>query len=144
MTPSHLAPALAALALLAAGAAPAAAQGGEVVVYSARSHYGQEPAMDAFTKRTGIQVKSFGGDSAQLFERLRSEGDRSPADVLISVDAGNLWNAARAGLLAKVDSPELVASIPAHLRDPDNRWVGLTVRARTIKYNTRQVKGQYD
>ncbi len=55
-----------------------AAQGGEVVVYSARSHYGQEPAIDAFTKKTGIQVKSFGGDSNQLFERLRAEGDKSP------------------------------------------------------------------
>jgi iron(III) transport system substrate-binding protein len=59
---------------------------------------------------------------------------------LITVDAGNLWNAARAGLLARVDSPEIQASIPAHLRDPENRWVGLTVRARTIMYNTQRVK----
>jgi iron(III) transport system substrate-binding protein len=117
-----------------------AAQGGEVVVYSARSHYGQEPAMEAFTKKTGIQVKSFGGDSNQLFERLRAEGDKSPADVLISVDAGNLWNAARAGLLSRVDSPEMQANVPAHLRDPESRWVGLTVRARTIMYNTTKVK----
>jgi iron(III) transport system substrate-binding protein len=55
------------------------------------------------------------------------------------VDAGNLWNAARAGLLAKVDSPELVANVPAHLRDPEQRWFGLTVRARTIVYNTKRV-----
>jgi iron(III) transport system substrate-binding protein len=112
----------------------------EVVVYSARSHYGQEPAMEAFTKKTGIQIKSFGGNAAELFERLRAEGDKTPADVLISVDAGNLWNAAQAGLLARVDSPQLQASIPAHLRDPENRWFGLTVRARTIMYNTEKVK----
>ena len=127
---------LAWLAMLAPGASGAA----EVVVYSARSHYNQEPAFEAFTKKTGIQVKTFGGNSSELFERLRAEGDRSPADVLITVDAGNLWNAARAGLLAKVDSPELNAHIPAHLRDPENRWIGLTVRARTIMYNTRKVK----
>jgi iron(III) transport system substrate-binding protein len=115
-------------------------EAGELVVYSARSHYGQEPAMEAFTKKTGIQIKSFGGETGQLFERLKAEGDRTPADVLITVDAGNLWNAARAGLLARVDSPEIQASIPAHLRDPENRWVGLTVRARTIMYNTQRVK----
>ena len=60
--------------------------------------------------------------------------------MLISVDAGDLWNAAQAGLLAKIDSPELQANIPAHLHDAENRWFGLTVRARTIMYNTRKVK----
>ena len=130
-----------ALAAGAAALAPGAmAEAAEVMVYSARAHYGQEPAMEAFTKKTGIQVKSFGGESGPLFERLKSEGDRTPADVLISVDAGNLWNAARAGLLAKTDSPEIERNIPAHLRDPEGRWVGLTVRARTIMYNKSKVK----
>jgi iron(III) transport system substrate-binding protein len=78
--------------------------------------------------------------TGELFERLRAEGDRTPADILLTVDAGNLWNAARAGLLARTDSPELQANIPAHLRDPENRWVGLTVRARTIMYNSKKVK----
>jgi len=127
-------------ALCAAALATGLAEAAEVVVYSARSHYGQEPAIDAFTRKTGIQVKSFGGNSSELYERLRAEGERTPADVLITVDAGNLWNAARAGLLSKVDSPELQASIPAHLRDPDGRWFALTMRARTIMYNTRKVK----
>lgn len=113
----------------------------EVVVYSARSsQYGPELVFDAFTKKTGIQVKTFGGNTSELFERLKAEGDKTPADVLVSVDAGNLWNAARAGLLSRVDSPEIVANIPAHLRDPENRWAGLTVRARTIMYNTKKVK----
>ena len=127
------------LALATLGVAPVG-EAAEVVVYSARSHYGQEPAMEAFTKKTGIQIKSFGGDAGQLFERLKAEGDKTPADVLISVDAGNLWNAARGGLLSRTDSPEIQANIPAHLRDPESRWVGLTVRARTIMYNTTKVK----
>ena len=124
------------LTLLPSVAAP---DSGEVVVYSARSHYTQEPAFDAFTKKTGLQVKTFGGNAPELFERLRAEGDKTPADVLITVDAGYLWNAARAGLLARVDSPELAQNIPAHLRDPEHRWVGLTTRARTLMYNTRKV-----
>jgi iron(III) transport system substrate-binding protein len=128
------------LSLLSLLALAGAGEASEVVVYSARSHYGQEPAIDAFTKKTGIQVKSFGGNASELYERLRAEGDKTPADVLISVDAGNLWNAARAGLLSRVDSPELLASIPATLRDPDGRWFGLTMRARTIVYNTKKVK----
>jgi iron(III) transport system substrate-binding protein len=114
------------------------AQAPEVVVYSAR-HYGQEAAFEAFTKRTGIVVKVLTGQTGELFERLKAEGERSPADVLVTVDAGNLWNAARGGVLARIDSPELTSNIPAHLRDPEQRWFGLTVRARTIMYNTRKV-----
>jgi iron(III) transport system substrate-binding protein len=136
---SHvLAAALAALVLLA-GSARAQAPAGEVVVYSAR-HYGQESAFEAFTKKTGVQVKVFTGNTGELFERLKAEGDKTPADVLLTVDAGNLWNAARAGLLSRIDSPELVANVPASLRDPENRWFGLTVRARTIVYAKDRVK----
>jgi len=122
------------------GSLASAAAANEVVVYSARSHYGQEPAIEAFTKKTGIQVKSHGGNSSELFDRLKAEGDKTPADVLITVDAGNLWNAAQAGLLAKIDSPETQANVPANLRDPGGRWVALTMRARTIMYNTKKVK----
>jgi iron(III) transport system substrate-binding protein len=134
--------ALAGLLALALGFAPIAApaaEAAEILVYSAR-HYGQEPALEAFTRKTGIQVKMLTGNTGELFERLRAEADRTPADVLLTVDAGNLWNAARAGLLAKIDSPELATNIPAHLRDPENRWFGLTVRARTIMYNRNKVK----
>src|SRR5262245_35579344 len=124
------------MAALAAGPAPA--QSSEVVVYSAR-HYGQEAAYDAFTKKTGITLKILNGSTGELVERLKAEGARTPADILLTVDAGNLWNAARAELLSPVASPELAANIPAHLRDPENRWVGLTVRARTIVYNKKKV-----
>jgi iron(III) transport system substrate-binding protein len=130
--------ALGLLGVLAA-AAPGASGPGEVIVYSSR-HYGQEPAFQAFHRKTGIQVKTFAGSTGELFERLKSEGERSPADVFLTVDAGNLWNAARTGLLARVDSPQLESNVPAHLRDPENRWVGLTVRARTIVYNTAKVE----
>src|SRR5882724_1421932 len=77
-------------------------------------------------------VKLLAGSTGELFERLKAEGDRTPADVLLTVDAGNLWNAARAGLLSQIDSPELASNVPASLRDP--------VRARTIMYNTSKVK----
>jgi iron(III) transport system substrate-binding protein len=125
--------------LLVAVAALARVEAAEVVVYSAR-HYGDEAAFAAFTKKTGIQLKVLNGGSGELFERLKAEGNRTPADILLTVDAGNLWNAARAGVLARLDSPELQANIPAHLRDPGGRWVALTMRARTIVYNTRKVR----
>ena len=126
------------LALLAVAAAVPVGATSEVVVYSAR-HYGQEPAFDAFTKQTGITVRVLTGDAGPLLERLKAEGDRSPADVLLTVDAGNLWNAARAGVLSPIASPVLSANVPAHLRDPENRWFGLTMRARTIMFNPRKV-----
>lgn len=132
---------VAAAALLSAPPAPSDAQAPELVVYSSR-HYGDEPAVAAFTRKTGIRVRTLSGNAPEIFERLRAEGDRSPADVLMTVDAGNLWKAADAGLLSPVDSPELVASVPAHLRDPQGRWFGLTVRARTIMYNPRKVKAE--
>lgn len=128
------------LAGLAAGPVPrSSAAPAELVIYSAR-HYGQEAAFDAFTRKTGIPLRVLNGSAGELFERLKAEGERSPADVLLTVDAGNLWNAARAGLLSRVDSPTLEANIPAHLRDREGRWFGLTVRARTIAYNVNKVK----
>jgi iron(III) transport system substrate-binding protein len=129
--------ALAAALMVAVAATPAA--GVELLLYSSR-HYPKEPAFEAFTKKTGITLRVFNASDAELFERLKAEGDRTPADLLVTVDAGNLWNAARAGFLAPVDSPELTMNIPAHLRDPQGRWVALAVRARTIMYNTTRVK----
>jgi iron(III) transport system substrate-binding protein len=84
-------------------------------------------------------VRVLTGDAGPLFERLKAEGERSPADLLLTVDAGNLWNAARAGLLSPVTSATLTGNVPASLRDPEQRWFGLTMRARTIMYNTKKV-----
>jgi len=122
------------------GASLQAQGSGEVVVYSSRSHYGSEPVFEAFTQQTGIRVTFLMGNNNEVFERLRSEGARTKADMLLTVDAGNLWNAAREGLLAPVDSAVLEKNIPARLQDPQNRWFGLAVRARTIMYNTARVK----
>jgi iron(III) transport system substrate-binding protein len=127
------------VALMAAAVVATPPAAAELVLYSSR-HYPKEPAFEAFTKKTGITLKVFHASDPELFERLKAEGDRTPADVLITVDAGNLWNAARAGYLAPVDSAELARNIPAHLRDPQGRWFALAVRARTIMYNTTRVK----
>src|SRR5690606_10608353 len=95
---------------------------------------------DAYTKQTGVTVKFVTDKEGPLMQRLKAEGENTPADVLITVDAGNLWQAAREGLLQPLNSKVLEANIPEHLQDPENRWFGLSVRARTIFYNTRKVK----
>ncbi|MBK6617664.1 MAG: extracellular solute-binding protein [Nitrosomonas sp.] len=112
----------------------------EVVVYSARIEQLIKPLFDDFTSKTGITVKFTTDKEGALLARLMAEDKRTPADILITTDAGNLWEASRKGLLQPVDSPVLAANIPAHLKDPDNHWFGLTVRARTIVYNTLKVK----
>lgn len=112
----------------------------EVVVYSARNEQLIKPLFDAYTKQTGVNVKFVTDKEGPLMERLKAEGANTSADVFITVDAGNLWQAANQGLLQAVNSPVLNANIPAHLRDPKNMWVGLSVRARTIFYNTQKVK----
>ena len=119
---------------------PAMASAQEVNVYSTRSHYGSEPAFELFTEKTGIKVNFFMGNNNEVFERLRAEGANTRADVMVTVDAGNLWNAAREGLLMPIESDTLMKNVPAHLRDPQNRWFGLAVRARTIMYSTERVK----
>src|ERR671925_1783532 len=72
----------------------------ELVIYSARSHYGEEQPFEDFAERTGTDLRIRGGSASELYERLRSEGDETPADVLITVDAANLWRAEDAGPLA--------------------------------------------
>jgi iron(III) transport system substrate-binding protein len=107
---------------------------GDLQVYSAR-HYDLEEAFVEYEKQTGQKVDFIYGDDAELLERLKAEGDSSPADVYMTVDAGNLWNAARQGELASVDSPVLDKAVPEEYRDPQNRWFGLALRARTVIYN---------
>lgn len=111
----------------------------EVVVYSARKDHLIKPLFDAYKKETGVNVKYITGKAAPLMQRLKSEGKNTPADLLITVDAGNLWHAANEGLLQSVDSEALSKNVPIHLRDMQNRWFGLSVRARTIVYSTERV-----
>ena len=112
----------------------------EVVVYSARNEQLIKPLFDAYTKETGVTVKFITDKEGPLMQRLKAEGPNTPADLLLTVDAGNLWQAANEALLKPVASKVLTANIPAHLRDPQNRWFGLSVRARTIVYNTQKIK----
>jgi iron(III) transport system substrate-binding protein len=125
-------PAIAAIAVLAPVAGNAAE--GEINLYSAR-HYDTDQALyDDFTATTGIEVNLIEGDADQLIERIKAEGQNSPADVLITVDAGRLHRAEEAGVLAPVDSDVLNAKVPEHLRDPENLWFGLSQRLRGIVY----------
>jgi iron(III) transport system substrate-binding protein len=113
---------------------------GEVNIYSSR-HYDTDLALyDDFTKATGIKVNRIEADADALIERIAAEGEYSPADLFITVDAGRLWRAEQAGILAPVDSAVLKERIPEALRDPQGRWFGLTTRARIIIYN--KAKGQ--
>ena len=123
--------------LLTSGAAALAE---EVVVYSARNEQLIKPLFDAYTRETGVQIKFITDKEGPLMARLKAEGRNTPADVFMTVDAGNLWQAAQEDLLKPVDSKLLAANIPAHLRDPGNEWFGLSVRARTVVYNRNKVK----
>ncbi len=120
--------------------AQGASEAGEIVVYSARIEQLIKPMFDAFTARTGIKVTYFTAKAAELFERLRAEGPHTPADIFMTVDAGNLWMAEHAGLLQGFTSSIIEQNIPAHLRAKNNAWVGLSVRARPIMYSTDRVK----
>jgi iron(III) transport system substrate-binding protein len=112
---------------------------GELVVYSARNEQLIKPLFDRYTEETGVSIQLVTDDAGPLIERLAAEGRNSPADILMTVDAGELWNAAERGLFRAVDSQVLRDNIPAHLRDPQDRWFGLSVRARTIIYHTGKV-----
>ena len=110
----------------------------DLQIYTAR-HYDLEEAFAEFTDETGISVEFLSGDDAELLERLKAEGDSTPADIFMTVDAGMLWNAAEQGVLQPVDSAVLDESVPQDLRDPDGQWYGLAMRARTVVYDPESV-----
>lgn len=123
------------LLLLGLGAGGAADAAEEVNIYSAR-HYDTDLTLyDRFTEETGIRVNLIEGSSSELIERLANEGRNSPADLLITVDAGNLWRADQRGVFQPVASPILEERIPPHLRHPDGHWFALSKRARVVIYN---------
>lgn len=126
--------------VVAAGCSAGASQNDKVVrVYSGR-HYGVESAFDKFGKDTGIKVQYLFGSDADLRERLKTEGDDTLADVYLTVDVANLALAANADLLRPLTTPKLDEAIPAAYRDPQDRWIGLALRTRTIIYNPDKVK----
>ncbi|MDH4150830.1 MAG: Fe(3+) ABC transporter substrate-binding protein [Betaproteobacteria bacterium] len=129
-----------ALALIAAVSAPAAAQETTLNLYSSRHYQTDEALYSKFTKVTGIKLNRIEAGEDPLIERLRNEGASSPADVLITVDAGRLWRAEQAGLFQPIESKVLAARLPDHMRTPNNQWFGFSARARIIVYNKAAVK----
>lgn len=112
---------------------------GKVNIYSSRHYNTDDQLYDGFTEQTGIRVNLIEGKDDELIERIKSEGKNSPADILITVDAGRLWRAAQAEIFAPVESEILEAKIPANLQDPNNLWFGYSKRARVIVYNKDKV-----
>lgn len=118
-----------ALALITTAiAAPALA---DVNIYSHRQPELIQPVLDAFTKKTGIKVNT-AFVAKGMVERLKAEGDRSPADLVMTVDIARLEEVVQAGVTQAVDDPTLTEAIPAEFRDPENHWFGLTSRARIV------------
>ena len=113
-----------------------------VTVYSSRKEHLIKPLFEAFTKDTGIKVEYLTGKGGALIERLKLEGDNTPADMFMTVDAGNLWYAGSQDLFQPVQTETLKSNIPSHLRDPNGLWTGLSIRARTIVYNTDRVNSE--
>lgn len=133
--------AVAAVALAAPSALFAAdADAAEVNLYSARKEELIRPMLDAFTQETGITVNVLTAGADQLVERIKAEGANSPADVLMTVDAGRLYRAKQEGILQPIESEVLETHIPGHLQDKDNEWFGLSQRARVVFYAKDRVK----
>lgn len=112
----------------------------EVVnVYSSR-HYDTDISLyETFTEQTDIQINLIEGSSDELIERISNEGLNSPADVIITVDAGRLWRAKEAGVLQPHESDYLLDVIPNQMQENENYWVGLSERVRGIVYNPENV-----
>ncbi|WP_108447463.1 Fe(3+) ABC transporter substrate-binding protein [Halomonas denitrificans] len=122
------------LAALVAGSALAtqATAAEELNIYSAR-HYDSDAALyAAFTEETGIEVNVLEGDSDQLIQRLKLEGEAGPADVLITVDAGRLWRGEHEDVFKSVESEVLNERLPAHMRHPEGKWFGFSQRVRAL------------
>lgn len=120
---------------LAATMAATSVAANEVNLYSARHYDSDQAIYEAFTKETGIEVNLIEGKSDSLIERINREGVASPADILVTVDAGNLWRADQEGVFQPVDSETLNSRLPDSLRHPDGHWFGFSQRLRVIYYD---------
>ncbi len=112
----------------------------ELIIYSGRGERLIKPVLDEFTRRTGIKVILHSGGTVELFNKIIAEGERTPADVFMTVDAGTLERARIAGILEPIKSEVVEKNIPKDFRAPDNSWVGLSLRLRVIAYNPQKVK----
>ncbi|MEO1016544.1 MAG: Fe(3+) ABC transporter substrate-binding protein [Pseudomonadota bacterium] len=111
----------------------------ELNLYSSRHYDTDEALYSQFEEQTGITINRIEGDADELIERIRAEGEDSPADVLITVDAGRLWRADQEGLLEPVSSAALDEKIPESYRHPDGHWFGFSKRARVIYYDKEAI-----
>jgi iron(III) transport system substrate-binding protein len=129
---------LAVLALTALSSAVQAAE--EVVVYSSRIDELIKPVFDAYTAKTGVNVKFITDKEAPLMARIKAEGENTPADLLLTVDGGNLWQAEQMGILQPMNSAVVNDNIPSQYRSSTDGWTGLSLRARTIVYSPERVE----
>ncbi|MEL7505667.1 MAG: extracellular solute-binding protein, partial [Cyanobacteria bacterium J06554_6] len=118
---------------------PGQAQTGEVNLYSSRHYNTDNELYDNFTQRTGIRVNLLEGGADELLERILAEGDNSPADIFMTVDAGRLWRADQEGIFAPVSSSVLEEKIPSEFRHSDGHWFGFSKRARVLMYNVDMI-----
>ena len=116
-----------------------AATDAEVTVYSSRKEHLIQPLFEQFTKQTGIEVNYLTGSGSDLIERLKLEGSNTPADMFMTVDAGDLWYAGTQDIFQSASTETIKSNIPSYLRDPNGLWTGLSVRARTIVYSSDRV-----
>ena len=112
---------------------------GELNLYSSRHYDTDERLYSDFEKQTGIKINRIEDSANALLQRIEAEGSNSPADVLLTVDAGRLWAADQKGLFQPVGSKALEDAIPANLRHPDGHWFGFSTRARVIFYDKTKV-----
>ena len=110
----------------------------EITIYTSRQPQLLEPIIEDFYKDTGIKVNLLSGNAQELMERIDIEGNDSMADIFMTVDAGVLWQAADRDIFIKIDSEILERNVPSYLKDPDNKWFGLSKRARTIVFSGDQ------
>tara|TARA_B100000161_G_scaffold122211_1_gene86605 strand:+ start:63 stop:1091 length:1029 start_codon:yes stop_codon:yes gene_type:complete len=110
----------------------------EVNIYTSRHYDSDSVLYEDFTNETGIKVNIISSKSKALLERLRSEGENSPADIFITVDAGNLWKAQEYGLFRKINSKKIDSIVPKNLRGKNNEWIALAKRARVLFYNPKK------
>ena len=122
---------LLAFLLIFIATAPISAQ---INLYTHRHYDSDKILFEKFTKETGIKINVIKGSADQLIQRMISEGKNSPADILLTVDAGRLHRAKEAGVLQSINSKTINKNVPSEMRDPDGFWYGLTVRARVIVY----------
>jgi len=128
------------IVLLAGAAVFAFGRSADVVVYNGRSQYGDEAAFTAWEQKTGKSLELRAGSAPELYERIRSEGSDTPADLLVTTDLANLWRAKEAGMLESISTQALEAQVPSEYRDPDEQWWGLSLRIRTPMRSTERVR----